>query len=395
MPEQTETLTVIPIQQKNHLIYMTSINSSTLYKHGEIRRQIDDSDNGIQRILKDPRVDQIANYINNNKNTPLFVTPIVVSINSDYIFELLREKPGDSCVTEISFNDENMRSINPGDKVIIKFDDETKDLFNIIDGQHRLAGIKRYDQERDTNISLQLPVVFIVDADLYSSAEVFLNINANQRPVDWSSLYNLFGILEKESGKKTVPAFASKIASILNNSSDSPFYQSIKMYGIKTSDKQFISQATVAHRIAKHTWRSKSGRERAFTILYDDDSYRLLAKAIMNIFNAFISMYPETWQSTETLAKKSVGYMAIIDFMAQLMSIYGLKKLTIENFKNIFQTISNRLNQTDSPLINTGDLEPAKFADQKMKEIFKNVGSSESVAKLISDKLISLHANEN
>lgn len=384
--QQIEELTVIPICQKDHLMYMTSINSSILYKHGDIRRQIDDSDNGIQRILKEPRVDQIAGYINNNTTTPLFVTPIVVSLNSDYIVKPINKN-------------EDIISDDSGNKVIIEFDDETQDLFNIIDGQHRLAGIKRYDEEHETNISLQMPVVFIVDADLYSSAEIFLNINANQKPVDWSSLYNLFGILEKESGEKTVPAFSSKIASILNNSSESPFHKSIKMYGIKTSPEQFISQATVAHRIAKHTWRTKSGKARAFTVLYDDNSYRLLAKAIMNIFNVFIKTYPDTWNSTETLAKKSVGYMAIIDFMAILMSNYGLKKLTKESFEVIFNSISDKLNESFSRPKDTEESEIIKLkminADKEMSKIFLNSGSSESVAKSISDKLIRLHGNKN
>lgn len=371
----TETLKVIPIRQKDQLMYLTSINSTVLYKHGEVRRQIDDSDEGIQRILKEPRVDQIMEYISNNRTTPLFVTPIVVSLNSDYI------------------TDDNYEDIKPGGSINIKFADETKDLFNIIDGQHRVAGIKKYDIENGSPISLQLPVVYILDADLYSSAEIFLNINANQKPVDWSSLYNLFGILEKESGERTVPAFASKISSILNNSENSPFYQSIKMYGIKTNPDQFITQATVAHRISKNTWRFKSGKPRAFSSLYDDNSYKILAKAIMNIFNAFKDTYPNTWKSKDTLAKKSVGFMAIIDFMAKLMLKIGLKDLSEENFKQIFNQISNNFDtyQEDGEKLfsNKGN---GNF-DDKMSEIFKNVGSSESVAKNISDQLLNIYIN--
>lgn len=115
----------------------------------------------------------------------------------------------------------------------------------------------------------------------------------------------------------------------------------------------------------------------------------------MNIFNAFKDTYPNTWKSKDTLAKKSVGFMAIIDFMAKLMLKIGLKDLSEENFKQIFKQISNNFDiyqeDGESPVSNKG----SDYFDDKMSEIFKNVGSSESVAKNISDQLLNIYISKN
>ncbi|MGK4018079.1 DGQHR domain-containing protein [Weissella paramesenteroides] len=357
--DSSRSFKYITIKQNNIDFYLTSMPADFLYNHGEVRRQIDDTDRGIQRILQTHRAIEIANYIKEKTskpkitNTPLFVTPIVVSINSDHILE-----------------DSDSGEIN------VYAGEDEKDVFSIIDGQHRLAGIQIYDNANNGNSeSLSIPVTFVKDADLYTSAEIFLDINANQKPVDWSSMYNLFGIMSRESGEKTVPAFANKVVALLNNREDSPFYKGIKIYGVKTDEHQFISQATVGHKIAKNTWRTAKGYPRAFTDMYDQDDYEILSAAIINIFTAFKIVFPDIWESN-TLAKKAIGYSGIMNFLIYFVE-EGQRDLKESNFESIFMYLKNNHSDEIQHIFSSGQ------------------GSSESVANAIGKTLIYLYGMKN
>lgn len=340
----------IKIKQNDSSFFICNIPAKFIYQNCKIVRASENPD-GIQRWLDPKRVDDIAKYCeDSSRKTPLFLTPIVVSLNSDYIDgEISKDDPTGS-----------LNLIDP----------PHHDMFDIIDGQHRLLGIKRYEEEySDENSLIELPVSIILDADAYQSADIFLRINSNQKPVDWSTMYSLFGLMEKKSGKPTVQSFASKVVYILNNNESSPFHNKIKMFGRKTQKDQFISQATIGHKISDNIWLKSSGEKRTLTEYYQTDQYLFVAKIIMNIFNAFKTRYKEAWDDKHNMVKKAVGFSAIMRLLMYILPEQD--DLTQQSFEQIFSNIDHNLDNEKT----TGDL-------------FYGIGSSESEAKKVSEKLI-------
>lgn len=357
------TAPYIRIDQISYPYFLTELPASNIYNNDQVIRISEDSKNGIQRFLDPTRVDSIARYCEeaiSNNETPIFVTPVIISLNSDYIVNSLQSLLKDSKTGKLTLELPN--------KMLFE---DTPDVFTIIDGQHRLAGIEKFERSSHFEHSINLPVVFILDADVYQSANIFITINANQRKVNSSIIYQLFGLIEDNGGQRTVQSFASKIVNILYNTQPSPFYHKIKILGKTLNDKEaFISQATIANQIASNTWRKSNGRPRILTQFYDQNAPDFLSKVIINYFTAFSEIVPNVWENN-TLAKKAVGFSALFQFMLTLIDKED--DLTRENFKVIWENVNSKVD---------------------LQKLFKMQGSSESVATKIRDSLLNAYQQQ-
>lgn len=177
------------------------------------------------------------------------------------------------------------------------------------------------------------------------------------------------------------------------------------MLGRKTGPNQFISQATVAHKITANTWPKRDGKQRAFTPFYDDANYEFVGKIIINAFNAFRSVYPEVWEDKNGLAKKVIGYSAIMNFLISLMNYE--KFLSSDNLQKIFINVGINLSSDDKMKTSLFKTDINLIINQKnvdfnnkimpiMKELFSNEkGSSESIAKQIGNELFESYLDWN
>ncbi|MBI5031528.1 MAG: DGQHR domain-containing protein [Chloroflexi bacterium] len=165
---------------------------------------------GIQRQLSPKRVDELQRYVKAVDAT--FPTSIILAISSDDA-----EFNSDSGILLIR-NDENVAKI--------------------IDGQHRIAGLRGYQGE-----AFQLNVTIFVDMDIEDQAMVFATINLAQTKVSKSLVYDLYEYTKFRSPQKT----SHNIARLLNVKEGSPFHKRIKVLGTAApgqSRTQTITQAT-------------------------------------------------------------------------------------------------------------------------------------------------------
>ena len=129
----------LSIKKSKYPLYMTKMPANFLNNNSEILRQSENSD-GVQRFADEPRIEAIAEYC--EMGQPLFPTPIVISINSDFI--IFKDSQHFS-FKELSGSEKPM---------------------SIIDGQHRLLGIKKYEGRNDGAVSPILPVTLVLDANV-------------------------------------------------------------------------------------------------------------------------------------------------------------------------------------------------------------------------------------
>jgi DNA phosphorothioation-associated DGQHR protein 1 len=170
---------------------------------------------GSQRDLAEPRLRLIGKFIDNP--TAAFPNTIILAAN-------YRENDG---LIEQDHGDEDLTS----EKKQWSFDENTKQLIipsparlaAIIDGQHRLFGFN-YIQKPER---LDFPLLCVVYFDLPQPYQAFLfaTVNSNQRPVNKSQTYELFGYnIEDEPPDKWTPEkLAVFLTRKLNVEADSPF----------------------------------------------------------------------------------------------------------------------------------------------------------------------------
>lgn len=100
----------------------------------------------------------------------------------------------------------------------------------VLDGQHRLAGMERAVAKKPELENQKVLVILSNRLDTKQAAEVFLNINTEQKPVPKSLIYDLFGLINADD--PDLPLVRAKdLAMALQKDNSSPYFNSIKMPG--------------------------------------------------------------------------------------------------------------------------------------------------------------------
>jgi DNA sulfur modification protein DndB len=126
----------------------------------------------------------------------------------------------------LNWTDSSYRPQPDGDKITIPV---SKHAAQVIDGQHRLAGLEAAMQHDPSIGEQQILVSLSIGLSTKQAALIFLNINSEQRPAPRSLIYDLFGEIEDDADH--VINRANDIAKELNENPDSPFHNAIKYPG--------------------------------------------------------------------------------------------------------------------------------------------------------------------
>jgi DGQHR domain protein len=264
---------------------------------------------GIQRKIIDSRKREIAEYA--RSEDAIFPTPIVLSASTEFI-EFLPN-------SILNIDSESIISQNK--------------YFSIIDGQHRLAGIK----EAGLLDMFTLPVIIIMDTFVQQDAEIFVTINGNQRSVSKSLLYDLFGLSEKRSVEKV----CHSIIKALNKDNDSKIMHKIKMLGYRDEESRYatVSQATMVDSLIKlitnntkldnqnlnngQPLRKLDNVKYVFRKYFEEKNDAILYKILRNYFNAWSMAKDNNKRISEIHLEKSIGYMASFQLL-RLIYLQGL-----------------------------------------------------------------------
>lgn len=164
---------------------------------------------GIQRKLDNKRTKEIGKYVNLIDAT--FPNSVILAISSEH----LKYNP-EKGVMEIEYKD---------------------DIAKVLDGQHRIAGLKHFNESGD---NFQIVVSIFVDMEVEDQALIFATINKEQKNVSNSLVADLFDFAKTRSPQKT----CHNIARALNAKESSPFYKKIKILGNAVNPTESISQDT-------------------------------------------------------------------------------------------------------------------------------------------------------
>ena len=303
---------------------------------------------GIQRNLSEKRIKEISNYVRTLDAT--FPSSILLAIDE----------------FSIDSNDEFQMSEHPNvifeenqSELSIK---KEENIAHIIDGQHRVFGLKRalgeagvFEQEI---LDFELVVTIFVNMDDENQALVFSTINKAHTKVNQSLVYDLFDLAKTKSPQRVV----HNIVKLLNEREESPFKDKVKMLGFaEDTSKETITQATLAELILGYISKNamldrdflKRGKSLElfngndankyfFREWFINDEEAKIARVIWNYFKVVEEKWNIAWNDNTKVLSKSTGIISLMRFLKDIITHFNAinRIVSIEEFKQIFDKIS-------------------------------------------------------
>ena len=129
--------------------------------------------------------------------------------------------------------------------------------FLIIDGQHRLAALRFYLNERPADAAtIHVPCMIFDGRSEDFATEMFVIINSTPTRINKSHLVDLY---EKVSFAAPDRKFAAKLVASLYSESDSPLRYRINRLGGRSQQDKWILQAELFNEL--HRWASRDWRQ--------------------------------------------------------------------------------------------------------------------------------------
>lgn len=226
----------------------------------------------------------------------------------------------------------------------------------IIDGQHRVAGISAAIEEDADFGKIELPVVFYKNLTTKECADLFLSINTEQKPVPRSLVFDLYG----EASETVVDPAAVRardIAMFLNERG-SPYEDEIKLPGAaKRRGGIPLSSAVTA---VKPLIDDKGAFEQVSIT-----ELEVQRKIIKNWFVALQEMYGDGWDDKTNVFQYASGFMAALDFLR-------LQLIPYCNINNSFEAKTMLAAMNLTPLILQSEVKGQGGAEAQ-KRIFERL----------------------
>jgi DGQHR domain-containing protein len=259
---------------------------------------------GTQRDLSEDRVAEIRQYVTTVDAS--FPTSVILAISS-----------ADAELDQQQSQLKIRRDVN---------------VAKIIDGQHRVAGLKDY-----SGAPFFVNVTIFLDMDLEDQAMVFATINLKQTKVSKSLAYDLYEFAKKRSPQKT----SHNVAKLLNFEKSSPLEGRIKILG-KASGRglELITQATFVDRLLRLITRDAMGDkdklkrgkplvpatlEERRTLIFRNwfiaQRDAEIAKCLWNYFDAVRNTWQAAWDTSQRgmVLARTTGFAALMRLLPHVL----------------------------------------------------------------------------
>lgn len=332
-----KALDLLKIYTVRPAIYDVEKNSSLAKIYPSERDYYDDliktnkktiSDKDFQRKYSEDRVAGVKRFLNEEEYA-LFPNTIIANcelINDVEDFQITE----DSTLEEL----ENLKNIPNNLSFLRRNIEKTYSLFIpnreksvlVIDGQHRLEGLKRSNNSVKQNY--ELLVAFIIGFDRSVIAQQFYTINYEQKPVNRSLLYHLMGEFSTNLDELS---FMHKVIKALNELQISPFYKRIKMLGVTSKELnkddrklQSISLAFLLDSLSRSISKKLNSGiyQPIFRFYYLNENYHVeIIKLLMKYFNAIKEKSIGWSDPSNSIISKGMGVGALIKVLYLIFPI--------------------------------------------------------------------------
>lgn len=192
----------------------------------------------------------------------------------------------------------------------------------IIDGQHRVAGIKAAIAERPDIGNILLAVALYKDLTTQQCADIFLSINTEQKTVSRSLVYDLYGIAS-ETMIDPASERARDVATYLHEADESPYRNLVKMPG--SPPRRFgIALSTVVTAI-KPLVEEKGPLDQIGISELERQK-----RAILNYLVVLRKKLGPFWDEKENVFQYAAGFAGAMDFFRSRLISYCSNRASFE-----------------------------------------------------------------
>lgn len=327
----------ISVKQKEHSFKLTSIPAGLLTRisYAAVRRK-DSEEGAVQRILNSSRISGIKDFALKMGDFP-------ASIVLNWSGSKLLDKGG-----------------------VIVIPDEPK-LAQIIDGQHRVAGLRAAIEDDRSVEHYEIPVAIYEGLDTPNSARIFISINTEQRPAPKSLVFDLYGVTASD----LMDPAALRAGDIVGHlgSEDQPYFGWIKL---PNQDRQRggVALSTAVSAI-KPIVDSKG-------VLDQLGASELETQKVIfsNYFNAIRAKYGVKWNDRTNAFIYASGFIGAVEFFKSHMFDYCKGKSSFEEMtikEAIVLDETSRILQED--VKGLGGTEAANVVRDRLISAFRPVGA--------------------
>ncbi len=190
---------------------------------------------------------------------------------------------------------------------------EPEGKYLVIDGQHRLAALRFYQNERPQEAAaVHVPCVIFDGKSEDFATEMFVIINSTPTRINKSHLVDLY---ERVSWASADKKFAARLVELLYSEADSPLRYRINRLGGRSKQEKWILQAELfneMHRWVKARWRHI---ERTGT---DARHAERFYRVIRDFLKAAQHVWGDAWGNGSYVVTSSVTLKAMIRVCAVL-----------------------------------------------------------------------------
>lgn len=323
-------------EEKKRSVLVGIVTFKEISERVRVSYRTEESGAEYQRQIEEERVKSIAKYIvrciaANEKGGANLIFPNSIIL---------------ACPNEYEQND----IFTEG--AILDFNIPTQTM--IVDGQHRYSGVKYLYEEAKRALSVygynsktiikylekfSFSCTILVNYDMWEQAQIFANVNFNQKKVNKSLFYDIYGVSIPLDDSNTIPLqneiyLAHELVVFLENDKSSAFNGFVKILG---KGSGYVSQAFLVESLLKHLspkgiWSDAVGLLKAGNNGYKYIAHELLAYMAAVRFT-FKGIWPEqVAEKPSSILCKTTGVGAIISLLKD--AHFAMPSIDVKEMKN-------------------------------------------------------------
>ncbi len=228
----------------------------------------------------------------------------------------------------IVLNWNNGPLVSNNDKIEIP--DEEK-LAQILDGQHRVAGLKDAIAENPLAADYEIPVAIYEGLDTPNSARIFISINTEQRPAPKSLVFDLYGVMASDL-MDPAAVRAGDIVSYIS-SDGQPYHTWIKLPN-QERQRGGVALSTAVSTIKPMVDDKGIMEQVGITEL------EMQRGIFSNYFSALEALYGKSWNDRGNAFLYASGFIGAIEFFRTHMFDYckGRSSFEVDTIKDALDT---------------------------------------------------------
>lgn len=380
----------IKFRQLNDIFKLTERKENVEDPFDNSNLEIGSKENEFQRQLSEKKLKEIQSYLQEElnqrsvgKSLGMFPSSLILYNRSyDYDDVTLEDRDEDDDDEIILTEDIIAKSYKPDLDCCFYVKNQNQggyylyiprnpNITLIVDGQHRFFGTKLLHKNigdsslRELINDFEFIVTYLVGFDIYEVGQIFAIVNFNQKPVNRSLYYDIFGSApqtDRDGQLQNDIRLAHDLVLHLNNNELSPIKSMIKLLG---KGYGLFSQAFFVEKTIR-VFRTGIWNDYLIDYVNNGVSYKNIATFMRAYFSALKAAYPSSWP--EKVNKNGQLVYSSFQYQYVLCKTTGLGAY-FRLIKYVYPLVK------DSPNIQNSILSVfQQITDDEAKDIFSKYG---------------------